>query len=250
MLASILSKGRPLTETQDGITVADAQQLLREKDLLFEEMQHRVGNSLQIVASILLIKTRAMQSEEARSHLLDAHQRVLSVAAVQKHLHLSGRNRSIQVGDYLTKLCETLAQSMIADGRPTALEVDADFNVVSPRDAVSLGLIVTELVMNALKHAFPDDTPGAAIRVAYSVTETGWKLAVSDNGAGKSNIAGGKHGLGTSLIQALGKQLDALVDTTSGRSGTTVSMTHGTLVTPVSAIEVKPASAGVRRSPQ
>ncbi len=65
------------------------QELLREKDMLLEEMEHRVANSLQIIASILLIKARTVQSEETRLQLEDAHQRVLSVAAVQQHLHMS-----------------------------------------------------------------------------------------------------------------------------------------------------------------
>jgi nitrogen-specific signal transduction histidine kinase len=94
------------------------QELLREKDMLLEEMQHRVANSLQIIASILLIKARTVQSEEARRQLEDAHQRVLSVSAVQQHLHIAGRNDPIDVGSYLSKLCETLAQSMIGDSRP------------------------------------------------------------------------------------------------------------------------------------
>lgn len=250
MLASMLSKGLPLIETQDGTTLADAQQLLRERDLLFEEMQHRTCNSLQIVASILLIKARATQSEEVRSQLLDAHQRVLSVAAVQKHLHLSGRDQPIQIGGYLTKLCETLSQSMIADGQQTALEVDADFNLVSSRDAVSPGLIVTELVMNALKHAFPDDRPGAAIGVVYRVAETGWKLAVSDNGAGKSDADRGKHGLGTSLIQALGEQLDARVDIITNRSGMTASITHDAFVPHIPPTLVKSVLEPLGEEPQ
>ena len=67
------------------------QELLREKDMLLQEMQHRVANSLQIIASILLIKARTVKSEETRLQLEDAHQRVMSVAAVQQHLQVSGR---------------------------------------------------------------------------------------------------------------------------------------------------------------
>ena len=74
------------------------QELLREKDMLLEEMQHRVANSLQIIASILLIKARTVQSEETRLQLEDAHQRVLSVAAVQQHLHVVGGGKPIEIG--------------------------------------------------------------------------------------------------------------------------------------------------------
>jgi PAS domain S-box-containing protein len=206
------------------------QELLREKEMLLEEMQHRVANSLQIIASILLIKARTVQSEETRLQLEDAHQRVLSVAAVQQYLHVAGGGKPIEIGNYLTKLCETLAQSMIGDSRPISLKVDADAGAAISRDAVSIGLIVTELVMNALKHAFPDAKPDAAIVVSYRVAGTDWKLTVSDNGVGKPDVSASqtKPGLGTSLVRALTRQLDALVDTASDPRGTAVSITHAT----------------------
>jgi PAS domain S-box-containing protein len=206
------------------------QELLREKDMLLEEMQHRVANSLQIIASILLIKARAVQSEETRLQLEDAHQRVLSVAAVQQHLHVSARGVPIEIGNYLTKLCETLAHSMIGDSRPISLTVDADPGTAMARDAVSIGLIVTELVMNALKHAFAGEKPDAAIVVSYRIAGPDWKLTVSDNGIGKPDVGASdtKPGLGTSLVVALTRQLDAVVDIASNSHGTAVSVTHAT----------------------
>jgi hypothetical protein len=79
--------------------------LLQQKEVLLQEMQHRVANSLQIIASILLLKARTVKSEETRLHLRDAHQRVMSVATVQEQLHASGLNERIEIGPYLTKLC-------------------------------------------------------------------------------------------------------------------------------------------------
>jgi chemotaxis protein methyltransferase CheR len=207
------------------------QELLREKDMLLEEMEHRVANSLQIIASILLIKARTVQSEETRLQLEDAHQRVLSVAAVQQHLHVGGSgNKPIEVANYLTKLCETLAQSMIGDSRPIALIVDADAGTAISREAVSIGLIVTELVMNALKHAFPSEKSNAAIVVSYKVAGTDWKLTISDNGIGKPDVSASatKAGLGTGLIKALTRQLNAVVDIASDARGTAVTITHAT----------------------
>jgi len=206
------------------------EELLREKDMLLEEMRHRVANSLQIIASILLIKARSVQSEETRLQLVDAHQRVLSVAAVQQHLHVEGGGKPIEIGKYLTRLCETLAQSMIGDNRPVALTVEADAGTASSHDAVSMGLVVTELVMNALKHAFPNEKPEAAIVVSYKVAGPDWKLTVSDNGVGKPDESASqtKPGLGTSLVKALTRQLDALVDIASSARGTAVSVTHAT----------------------
>ena len=216
--------------TQRRAIEEQVQALLREKDMLLEEMQHRVANSLQIIASILLIKARTVQSEETRLQLEDAHQRVLSVAAVQQHLQVSGRGAPIEIANYLTKLCETLAQSMIGDSRPISLKVEADDGTVVSHQAVSIGLIVTELVMNALKHAFPNEKKDAAILVSYKVADTDWKLTISDNGVGKPDLSASekKGGLGTSLVQSLAKQLDAQVDIASDAHGTAVSITHVT----------------------
>ena len=126
-----------------------------------------------------------MQSEETRLHLQDAHKRVMSIAAVQKQLHASGVGGSIEIAPYLSRLCETLADSMIGDSRPISLKVVGEGGSATSRQAESLGLIVTELVMNALKHAFPDEKTEGRIIVAYDMAGTNWKLSVSDNGIGK-----------------------------------------------------------------
>lgn len=213
-------------------TEGRVQELLREKDMLLLEMQHRVANSLQIIASILLMKARTVQSEETRLQLEDAHKRVLSVAAVQQHLQVSGRGAPIVIGTYLTKLCETLAQSMIGESRPISLNVETDDNTatVESHQAVSIGLIVTELVMNALKHAFPGEKKNATIVVSHRVSDSDWKLTISDNGGGKPDqgLHQKKGGLGTSLVKALAKQLDAVVEIESDPHGTAITITHAT----------------------
>ena len=207
-----------------------AEELLRQKDLLLSELRHRVVNSLQIIASILMLKARSVTSEESRLHLHDAHRRVVSVAAVQEHLQASGLGDLIEIGPYLSKLCATLAASMIGDTRPVSLRVQAEAGTAASDQAVSLGLIVTELVINALKHAFPGDKPDGRVLVGYETDGTDWRLVVSDNGAGKPDgTAAPAHiGLGTSLIDALSRQLGADVDVASGPGGVTVSVTHAT----------------------
>jgi PAS domain S-box-containing protein len=203
--------------------------LLEQKEILLQEMQHRVANSLQIIASILLLKARTVQSEEIRLHLQDAHQRVLSLAAIQQQLHASRRGDPIELAPYLSRLCETLGASMISDGRPIVLKVHAQRGTASSTAAVSIGLIVTELVINALKHAFIDDRPNGVIDVTYEVAETSWRLAVSDNGIGQAGRQSGRTtaGLGTSIVEALAKQLGARVAIAMTLEGTLVSVTHG-----------------------
>src|SRR3984957_18313770 len=206
------------------------QALLREKDVLLEELEHRVGNSLQIIAAIILMKSRMVTSEETRLQLQDAHNRVLSVAAVQKHLHSTGPAGPVEMAPYLTQLCDSLKTSMIGNYRPTTLKVTSDAGTVTSREAVSLGLIVTELILNALKHAFTDDRVDRQIAVGFAVAGTNWKLSVTDNGIGApvGVFAQAKSGLGTSIVNALAQQLEARVDVVSGREGTWVSFTHAT----------------------
>ena len=208
--------------------------LLQQKETLLQEMQHRIGNSLQIIASILSLKARAVQSEETRQHLMDAQQRVMSVAAVQQQLLASSHGGRIEVGPYLARLCEALAASMTDDSRPVSLQVEADAGTASSTDAGSIGYLVTELVINAFKHAFVGDRAAAGqLVVAYEAADTGWRLAVSDNGIGtpQAHLASARtmSGLGTIIVEALAKQLGARVDTVTNSQGTTVSITHGSI---------------------
>ena len=207
-------------------------ELLIQKEMLLEEMQHRIVNSLQIIASILMLKARAVTSEETRQHLKDAHRRVMSVAAVQEHLHSSSRADVIDIAPYLVKLCKSLADSMIGENRASTIDVVADTGTVLSAEAVSLGLIVTELVINALKYAFPDPEKVGTVKVHYEINGADWKLSVSDNGIGRpeGKEQSAKGGLGTSLVKALAHQLDAKVETVNSPTGMAVSVAHSNFV--------------------
>ena len=214
--------------TQRRTAEREKDDLLREKELLLEEMRHRVANSLQIIASILLLKARTVQSEETRRHLQDAHQRVMSVATVQEQLRGTAHGDRIEIGPYLTKLCDSLAKSMIDANRSLFVVVEAGAGAAVSGQAVSIGLIVTELLINAVKHAFPAERSGK-IRVRYNATGSEWRLSVSDDGVGRIGQDGdaASAGLGTSIVEALVHQLDARVAISSGPDGTTVSVAHG-----------------------
>lgn len=220
-----------VTQAREDKRARDA--LVLEKNVLLQELNHRVANSLQIIAGIILMKAARVESEETRAHLQDAHKRVMSIAAVQAQLHASGAVGPIDVVPYLSKLCSTLATSMISDNRPITIKVVGEGGMATPREAESIGLIATELVMNAIKHAFPTDQADGRIVIAYEVDGPNWKLSVADNGCGRPDgtFAQTKTGLGTGIVKALAQQLGAKVETLADPEGTTVSITHATFLT-------------------
>jgi two-component sensor histidine kinase len=164
-----------------------------------------------------------VQSEETRVHLQAAHHRVLSIAAVQRQLAITGAER-VALRPYFTQLCDSLGASMIYDPESLILSVRSDESAVSADTSVSLGLLVTELVINALKHAFPGGR-GGAINVDYSAHGADWTLSVCDDGVGMGD-SNPKPGLGTSIVKALATHLGARVFVENSEPGTHVSIVH------------------------
>jgi two-component sensor histidine kinase len=168
---------------------------------------------------------RKVQSEEARSHLHEAHQRVISVASLQHQLAAS-KVGDVELRPYLTSLCESIGASMIRDHSQLSLDVTVDDTIANADVSVSLGLIVTELVINALKHAFPEDRSGK-IGVDYHSHGPNWTLSVTDNGIGMpTDAASAKPGLGTSIVKALSAQLHGVIKVGDANPGTAVSVAH------------------------
>jgi two-component sensor histidine kinase len=228
----VYGAGNPVRLILSVVDVTDARlaeklrdELAREKAVLQLELQHRVANSLQIIASVLLQSARRVQSDETRMHLHDAHQRVMSVAALQRQLTLS-RSDDVVLRSYFKDLCACIGASMIRDHTKLVLVSVVDDSISAADVSVSLGLIVTELVINALKHAFPDERSGN-ICVKYHADGSSWTMSVGDDGVGmgrpESRIAAG---LGTSIVTALAHQLRADITVTDSRPGTLVSIVH------------------------
>jgi chemotaxis protein methyltransferase CheR len=221
---------RRVVEQEKQKLLEHTEELLEQQRTLLREMQHRIANSLQIIASILLLKAGSVSSEETKNELRAAHQRVMSVAAVQSHLHASDGIEQIEMGPYLTKLSAGLSSSMVGPKQSIDIVVVASEGALPSSHAVSVGLIVTELIMNAIKYAFPKPRASARIRVTFEMAKSDWKLTVADNGVGRSPSQAPQisTGLGTALIGALAKQLNAQISESSTRKGLRVDVTRST----------------------
>lgn len=208
-------------------SLRDNDALVQQKNVLVQELNHRVANSLQIIASVLMQRVRSVQSEETRTHLRDAHHRVMSIATLQRQLANTATG-DVALRPYLTELCASIGASMIADPTLVALKVEADDSVISAGQSVSMGLIVTELVINSLKHAYPDEKASGAITVAFGKqADGGWVLSVEDDGIGiLDEPSEDKSGLGTGIVKALAGQLKAVVEVTDADPGCRVRIIH------------------------
>lgn len=221
---------RRLIEQEKQQLLEHTESLVEQQKTLLREMQHRIANSLQIISSILLIKAGSVTSEETRKELRDAHRRVMSVADIQNHLHASDGIEQIEMKPYLDKLVAGLASSMIAPDQDIEIKVAAEPGSLPSSHAVSLGLIVTELIMNALKHAFPHSSSPGRLQVRFQKSNGDWKLTVSDNGVGRSESKAPKPstGLGTAIIKALAQQLGAQRSEPPTKGGLIVEITRAT----------------------
>ena len=132
----------------------------------------------------------------------------------------------IEIRPYLANLCESLAASMIPDPNVLSIEVTADDSAVDANKSVSLGLIVTELVINALKHAFPGHARGKIV-VDYRADGTNWSLSVKDDGIGMpTGTRKAKAGLGTGIIEALATHLGSSIQVMASNPGVAIAISQ------------------------
>lgn len=185
----------------------ELRKLLGERTLLLAEVNHRVKNSLQQVASVIRLQTRTVGHEGARQALNDALSRIMAVGRVHEQLYRGADVGEFDAGEYAGVLARELVDSMGRDEVELQLEVTpAKLDLVQ---AVPLALILNELVTNALKYGCLPDTR-ACLRVGFSAVEGHYRLSVADNGPGVPGDFSpeSSKSLGMRVIQALTKQLN------------------------------------------
>jgi two-component sensor histidine kinase len=183
--------------------------LAAERALLMREVNHRVGNSLQIIAALLHLQSSASQNEDVKSALAGANRRVMAVAQVHRRLYTSDDVQAVALDLYLKALVDDLRGSA-EDGEVGSLSLDAEAVEVDPDKAVAVGVVVTELVLNALKYAYPDKK--GPIRVTLKAGEDERVvLAVEDDGVGRSAQPPTRspQGLGRMIVRAMATKLNA-----------------------------------------
>ncbi len=192
----------------------------REKEHLLQEIHHRVKNNLQIMMSLLDLQSEYVDDPRSLEVFRDAERRILSMALVHEHLYQSESLAEVRAQDYLQDLVEELVCTYEDVGSRTDLSVNAHDISFGVETAVPLGLIVSELVSNSLKHAFTGDTSGEILVSIASIGDDEFQLQVADNGVGFSTVGDGNHrrSFGLYLVRSLVEQLhgEMEVDTSHG----------------------------------
>ena len=187
-----------------------------EKALLLEELTHRTRNDLMMVSSALALQARSITDPGAKSALDSALARIAVITKAHERLGTAAGHRGfVELGGYLRALCDGL-NVLLRDIRPVALRVEAPALEARSDQAVTVGLIVNELVTNALKHAFPDERAGTVV-VQVSQTGDGLQLVVADDGGGCPDSPSG--GMGSRLVRMLAAQYGGEVERGPGEQG-------------------------------
>jgi two-component sensor histidine kinase len=196
-----------------------ARDALAQKEDLIKEINHRVSNSLQVVSNLLTLQARGA-GQVARRYLGAAAGRVSAVAYIHRRLYQVDRGGMIDFKLYLNELCEDIRRSVTADEWRHDFVVEADSAEISTQRATALGLILNELVTNAIKHGYPAGVPGRIV-IGFRATEGQHMLTVADDGRGLPVSVDPQHskGLGMRIIQALTKQLAGTLAFRSGNDG-------------------------------
>lgn len=178
-------------------TLEEKEDLLRQKDLLMREVDHRVKNSLAMVTTLLRIQGKTSPSETARGLLMKAAGRVMTIASVHERLYRGSQIGALDFADYLVALCADLKDSLA--GENVTVDVDAEPGLVGADDAIALGLVVAELVANAILHAFPDGTGRIKVRFRDAGKAGGRVITVEDDGVGLPQNFDLEHGGGLGM---------------------------------------------------
>lgn len=208
-------------------TTSNLQRALSDKDVLLREVHHRVKNNLQIINSLLTFKALRSTDSSIREAFNDTLRRVTAMSLVHEALYQQETTSAIDFGQYLSALCDALSMSYGMTDH-IRLEVISDGSLVHLDAAIPLGLIATEAISNAMKHAFPDGRSGS-ISVTFNGAHNGkpGKLIVRDDGSGATDApsATGSSGTGLRLVHAIAKQVGGQVQI-SGGQGTTFTLDY------------------------
>lgn len=189
-------------------------------EALLSEVNHRVANSLQLVSAMVRMQASGLADAGARHALEDTQRRISAIAQVHRRLYSAGDVESVDMREYLSALVDELRETWSSDAAPRRLVLAAEPIRLPTDRAVSLGVIVTELVSNACKYAYPHGSGEVRVELRREGDDV-FLLAVEDDGIGFEETAPAQGtGVGTRLVGAMAQSLQSIVEYDREHSGT------------------------------
>ncbi len=230
LLSSIIEQAVLHEETRRAKARAEHEvRVARDKaELLLREVNHRVANSLAMVASLVHLQEASVQDPAARFALAETQNRISAIAQVHRSLYTSDNVSSVSMTEYLSRIVQDLEQSLTRTDTTTHLRLEADPVSLPPDKAVAIGVIITELVTNAFKYAYSLEKPGPVFIKLAREAGGSLRLEVSDNGGGIKPPAAGARpsgtGLGMKIVRTMAMSLECEVAIHDNAPGTRVHM--------------------------
>jgi two-component sensor histidine kinase len=194
-------------------------------EILLAEVNHRVANSLSLVAALVRMQASATKEPEARDALAETQVRISAIANLHRKLYTSEDVRSVNLEEYISALIHEIDASMKAAGHQSRMRAELETVLLPTDKAVSVGMIVTELITNAYKYAYPQGSDGEVRVVLRRSDETRAILTVEDDGVGFSGTGTPKGtGMGTRIVKAMASSLGTAVEYDPRERGTRARM--------------------------
>jgi two-component sensor histidine kinase len=191
-------------------------------ETLLREVNHRVGNSLQLVSAFVHLQSTAIPDGPARDMMRETEARILAIAQIHRRLYTSDDVRMVDMADYLAGLAEELESSLKTSDRPHRIALAVEPMRMATDKAVSLGVIVTELVTNAFKYAYPKGVEGE-VRVELACLNGNCALSVEDDGVGMSESETPKGtGLGQKIVRTMAATIQSRIERDAAHRGTRI----------------------------
>jgi light-regulated signal transduction histidine kinase (bacteriophytochrome) len=200
-------------------TLADKDALIAQKDVLMKEVNHRVQNSLQLVAAFLSLQAKSSDDAKVKEHLAEAQARLAAVALVHRRLYRDDQVESVDLSRYIEELAGDMKTSLGADWA-AQMSLDLAPVLVSTDRAVNIGLVLTELVINASKYAYRGRA--GPIQISLEQHRNRLRLVVADMGVGRS---GNREGFGSRMMNAVVAGLSGMIEHDDNMPGLRVILT-------------------------
>jgi two-component sensor histidine kinase len=204
---------------------ADLGRALDRAEVLLAEVNHRVANSLMMVASLVRLQANALQNQAAKEALAETEARIYAISDVHKRLYSSGDARLVALDEYLSGLLNQLQSSMQSEGHGASLDYHLEPLKLATDSSINLGVVLTEWVTNAFKYAYPDRRGEVRVNLKRLPDGRG-ELLVEDDGIGRGNDGVPKGtGLGTRLVKAMAGNVGGEIQYSGRQPGTAARLT-------------------------